>query len=91
MKLRLVLLLSSAALFAAVAAIPASAAGQNRQGAGPAMTRAGAQNQVRTQTQQRLRDGSGSQVRGAAQGGTSAGDRLRQRLQDGSCLTAPTE
>lgn len=91
MKLRLALLLAPAALLVAVAALPASAAGPNRQGCGPAMTRAGAQVQVRTQLQQRLRDGSGSQVRGAAPGGTATGDRLRQRLRDGSCLTAPTE
>lgn len=91
MKLRLLLLLAPAALLASVAAVPASAAGQNRQGAGPAMTRAGAQTQVRTQVRQRLRDGAGSQTRGTAQGGSTTGDRLRQRLQDGSCLTAPAQ
>jgi len=96
MNVRRVLTLTSVALLAAALAAPALAGGPNRNRAGAAQG-----DTVRTQAQQRLRDGSclqagdaaqvRSQTRTQLQTQTQTGDRTqtRQRLRDRSCLTAP--
>lgn len=96
MNVRHVLTLASVALLTAALAAPALAGGRSRNRGGAAQG-----DTVRTQTQQRLRDGSCLQAGAAAQvrtqtrtqapDGAQAGarDQVRQRLRDGSCLTAP--
>jgi len=92
MRTRRVLTLVCVGLLTAALATPALAGRGSRGGSG------GQGQTVRTQTQLRLRDGSGQQAqagfiaqnRARSQSGAQDGTAAGARLRDGSCLTAPT-